>query len=80
MKTIVGVKDLIVDNPKIIIEKFKNKNGWQLLVYPSEGTVGVFLEYDRSKDEDATIMFDLDKDAAIFLAKSIIASAELLKD
>jgi hypothetical protein len=80
MKTIVGVKDLIVDNPEIIIDKFKDKNGWQLLVYPSEGTVGVFLEYDRSKDEDATIMFDLDKDAAIFLAKSIMASAELLED
>jgi hypothetical protein len=80
MKTTVSVKDLGVDNLEIIIEKLKFKNLWELVIYPANNTVGVTLEHVTSEDGDSRIMFDLDKEDAIFLAKSIIASAELIED
>ena len=72
------IEQIVIDNAQTIAKELKYGKNFQLMIY--DGTdekpaVGIWLEHtDRSKD--CTIMFDISKEEALFLGKSLIALAE----
>lgn len=79
MKTEIRINQIVIDNAETITKELQDGTNFQLMIYDGtdeEGSaVGMWLEHiDRNKD--CTIMFDLTKEQALFLGKSLVALAE----
>ena len=72
------IEQIVIDNAQTIAKELKDGKIFLLMIY--DGTdvkpaVGIWLVHtDRSKD--CTIMFDISKEEALFLGKSLIALDE----
>lgn len=78
MEATVKVHNIVVDDIEAIVEELENEKSFQLNIYDGtdvESMVGVFFEH-TNRDKACTIMFELKKEDAIFLGKSLTALAE----
>jgi hypothetical protein len=78
MTTTIIIDEVVIDDAKTIIEELEKGDGFQLMIYDSteeKPCVGIWLEHvDKSKQ--CTIMFDISKEQALFLGKSLLALAK----
>jgi len=70
MKTEVEIKDVVIDDFDGFMNAVKNNESFKITIYADE-EIGMWIE-----NESNTLMFDLTKESALFLGKSLVAMAE----
>ena len=78
MNTQIKIDHIVIDNAETITKELKKGKNFQLKIYDGtdeEPNVGMWLEH-TDINKECTIMFDLTKEQALFLGKSILALAE----
>ena len=78
MKTILAIKDIVIDNSEVIAEELEKGKNLQFMVYhdwDENPVVGIWIEH-ADKDIDCSIMVTLTINEALFLGKSLLLHAE----
>jgi hypothetical protein len=85
IKTEAGIVDLQFDNFDNIKEAVDSRQPFHIMAYyaddgdeEDEKKLGIWLEPNYSPDKDATIMFEMNKENALYFAKSLLAMAKAI--
>lgn len=87
MEAKICVQDVLFDSVENFNKAIEEKEKFKIRIFKSEieeddipiESVGVFIESDFAEGE-CTLMFNLTKKNALFLAKSLMAMVETLED